>query len=104
LSAHHQQAENLGKGFRVIATSLDGKIVEALGHERYPNVLAVQFHPESPKLYDLSARVRFTPDDRARVNPRTFLEGHPPSLAFHQKIWAWFSQNLTGTLPKGTGQ
>ncbi len=104
LSTHHQQAEKLGQGLRVIATSLDGKVVEAIEHERYPNVLGVQFHPEAPQLYDPAARVRFTPEDRERVNPRTFLEEHPPSLAFHQKIWAWFSQNLTGTRPKGTGQ
>jgi putative glutamine amidotransferase len=103
-STHHQQAEKLGQGLRVIATSLDGKIVEAIEHERYPNVLGVQFHPESPKLYDPAARIRFTPEDRERVNPRAFLEEHPPSLAFHQKIWAWFSQNLTGTRPKGTPQ
>jgi putative glutamine amidotransferase len=102
-SSHHQQAEKLGRGFRVIATSLDGKIVEAMEHERYPNVLAVQFHPEALKLYDAAALIRFTPEEKERVNPRTFLEAHPPSLSFHQKLWSWFSQNLTGTLPKGKG-
>ena len=96
-SAHHQQAEKLGQGFRVIATSLDGKIVEALEHERYPNVLAVQFHPEATMLYDPAALISFTPEDRGCINPRAFLEAHPPSLAFHQKLWSWFYQNLTGT-------
>jgi putative glutamine amidotransferase len=91
-SSHHQMAEKLGKGFRVIATSLDGKVVEALEHERYPNVLGVQFHPEPPGLYDPAALVRFTPQDKEPLNPRSFLEAHSPSLAFHQKLWAWISQ------------
>jgi len=96
-SSHHQQAEKLGKGFLVIATSLDGKIVEAMEHERFPNVLAVQFHPEALKLYDPDARIRFTPEDKERLNPRTFLEEHPPSLPFHQKIWSWFCYSLTAS-------
>ncbi len=97
-SSHHQQAEKLGKGFRVIATSLDGKVVEAMEHERYPNVLAIQFHPESPKTYDLATRIRFTPEDKEGLNPRAFLEAHPPSLAFHQKLWSWFCHSLTASL------
>jgi len=91
-SSHHQQVEKLGKGFRIIATSLDGKVVEAIEHERYPNVLGVQFHPESPGLYDPEIRVRFSPQEMEPVNPRSFLEDHPPSLAFHRKLWAWVSQ------------
>jgi putative glutamine amidotransferase len=94
-SAHHQQADKLGKGLRVIATSLDGKVVEAIEHERYPNVLAVQFHPEMAELYNPASRVRFGPQDREPVYLRTFLEEHPPSLAFHQKLWAWVSQKFT---------
>ncbi len=91
-SSHHQQVENLGKGFRVIATSLDGKVVEAIEHERYPNVLGVQFHPEAPNLYHPQAGVRFNPRDKDPVNLKSFLDEHPPSLAFHQKLWAWVSQ------------
>jgi putative glutamine amidotransferase len=92
LSTHHQQAEKLGQGLRVIATSLDGKVVEALDHERYPNVLGVQFHPEMSELYDPAFRVKFAPQDKEPLNPKTFLKQHPPSAAFHQKIWAWVSQ------------
>ena len=91
-SSHHQQAEKLGKGFHVAATSLDGKVVEAIEHERYPNVLGVQFHPEASGLYSHAARVRFVPQEKESINPRAFLEEHPPSYAFHQKLWAWVSQ------------
>ncbi len=91
LSAHHQQVEKLGRGFRVIAASLDGKVIEAIQHERYANVLGVQFHPEFHILYDPEGRYRFTPEDREPVSLPAFLAAHPPSLEFHKKIWAWVS-------------
>ena len=93
-SAHHQAAEKIGQGLRVIATSLDGKVVEALDHERYPNVLGVQFHPEVADLYNPAFRVRSAPQDKEPLNLKTFLNQHPPSSAFHHKIWAWVSQNF----------
>jgi putative glutamine amidotransferase len=46
ISIHHQAVDRLGKDLEVIATSTDGKVVEALRHKRFPNVLGVQFHPE----------------------------------------------------------
>jgi putative glutamine amidotransferase len=91
-SSHHQMTGNLGRGCRVIATSLDGKIIEALEHELYFNVLGVQFHPEATGLYSPTSRVRFTPQESESVSPRSFLEEHPPSLAFHQRLWSWASQ------------
>jgi putative glutamine amidotransferase len=91
-SSHHQMAGNLGKGCRVIATSPDGKIIEAIEHERYPNVLGVQFHPEATALYSGTSRVRFTPQESGPVSPRSFLEEHPPSEAFHRRLWSWASQ------------
>ncbi len=91
-SSHHQMTGNLGKGCRVIATSPDGKITEAIEHERYPNVLGVQFHPEATSLYNRTTLVRFTPQESGSVSPRSFLEEHPPSLAFHRRLWSWASQ------------
>ncbi len=91
LSAHHQQVEKLGRGFRVIAASLDGKVIEAIEHERYANVLGVQFHPEFHILYDPEGRYRFTPEDQEPISLPAFLAAHPPSLEFHKKIWAWVS-------------
>lgn len=94
ISAHHQAAGKLGKGIKVIAASLDGKVPEAIEHEKYPNVLGVQFHPEFPILYDPAKTYRFTPEDREAVSLISILESNPPSLAFHQKIWEWFGQQL----------
>jgi len=52
LSSHHQAIESPGEGWLVAATSPDGKIIEAIEHERYPHVWGVQFHPEKPGLFD----------------------------------------------------
>lgn len=94
MSAHHQMADKLGKGFRVAATSLDGKVTEAIEHERFPNVLGVQFHPEFSMLWDAEPKYKFTPQDKELIAIKTFLEGHPPSFNFHKKIWAWFREKL----------
>jgi putative glutamine amidotransferase len=93
-SSHHQAVRKLGKGIRVIATSLDGKVVEAIEHEIYPNVLGVQFHPEAPSLWDATSKSRLTPDDEEETDLLSILENNLPSLAFHKKIWSWFSQKL----------
>jgi putative glutamine amidotransferase len=90
-SAHHQQAEKLGKGFEVIATSGDGKVTEAIAHKRFPNVLGVQFHPEAWVNYNPTVRVRFTPEDKEPFNLSAYLEAHPPTMEFHRKLWAWIA-------------
>ncbi len=91
-SAHHQQAEKLGKGFEVIATSIDGKVTEAIVHKRFPNVLGVQFHPEAWVNYSPTVRVRFTPEDKEPFDLNAYLEAHPPTMEFHRKLWAWIAR------------
>jgi putative glutamine amidotransferase len=93
-SSHHQAAKKLGKGIEVIATSLDGKVVEAIAHGKYPNVLGVQFHPESLNIWDETRKSRSTPEDKIKTALAAALKNDPPSLAFHKKLWAWFSQKL----------
>lgn len=95
VSAHHQTPGRLGKGMKVIAASLDGKVVEALEHETYPNVLGVQFHPEFPILYDRTRTFRFLPEDEKAISLLDILEHNPPAFEFHQKIWKWFEAKLT---------
>jgi len=94
LSSHHQMTKNIGKGFRVIATSMDEKVVEAIEHEIYPNVLGLQFHPETPRIWASPKKTRFTPDDAEETTLLEFLDGKPPSVKFHKRIWAWFTQAL----------
>lgn len=93
LSSHHQAVETLGKGLRIIATSVDGRIVEAVEHDRFPNVLGVQFHPEHRMLWESDPVFRMAPGD-APFSFRGLLEGAPPSYAFNRAIWKWLGDRL----------
>ena len=93
LSSHHQAIEKIGKGLVAVASSRDGKVVEAVEHKKYPNVLGVQFHPEHPLLFDAEPRHRQKPGD-SPTSFRAILEGTPPSLEFNRKIWSWFAGKL----------
>jgi len=52
VSLHHQGIEKLGRDLVVLATSLDGKIIEAVGHKKFPGVLGVQFHAEKDLMWE----------------------------------------------------
>lgn len=93
LSSHHQALGKLGRGWTVVATSRDGRIVEAIEHRKYPNVLGVQFHPEHPLLWSTEARFRQKPGEPL-TSYHALLASAPPSLAFNQGIWAWFGARL----------
>jgi putative glutamine amidotransferase len=94
LSSHHQAAEKLGCGLQVSATSLDGRVVEAFDHVRFPHVLGVQFHPESRRLYDPEFLIRLTPADTSGKSAYALLQDHPPSMEFHEQLWTWFEDCL----------
>ena len=94
LSAHHQMVDKLGKGMKIAATSMDGKVVEAIEHEKYPNVLGVQFHPEFPMLWDTTKKFKMRPDDKEETSLHSFLEKNPPSMDFHKKLWFWFFEKI----------
>jgi putative glutamine amidotransferase len=83
----------LGKGLKVIATSMDGKIVEAVAHENYPNVLGIQFHPENRMLWEGEAQFKLSPKD-APFSFKGLLEETPPSFAFNKGIWRWLGRKL----------
>ncbi len=93
-SSHHQALEELGKGLRVTATSLDGMVAEAVEHVGFANVLGVQFHPERRTLYQKGLRLRRRPQEPLDFNPRAFLKDNPPSYEFHLAIWKWFAEAL----------
>jgi putative glutamine amidotransferase len=96
LSSHHQSIQRLGKNLVVAATSMDGKVIEAIVHSRYKNVLGVQFHPENFHLYKKGSRFKTFPGKDPTLNLRRFLHNHPPSMKFHRKMWKWFSEALLG--------
>jgi len=93
LSSHHQAVKKLGAGLRVFATSRDGRVIEAFGHERFANVLGIQFHPEHPLLWDRQPQFRQKPGDEP-TSYFAILDGAPPSVAFNRKIWEWFADKL----------
>jgi putative glutamine amidotransferase len=93
-TAHHQAIGKLGANLRVTATSIDGKIVEAVEDVLFPNVLGIQFHPERYTLY----RKGFWQHEKTGAplvfNPLAFLQAHPPTFAFHRAIWKWFCDQI----------
>jgi len=93
LSSHHQAIKKLGKGLLVVATSRDGKIIEAAEHNKYPNVLGIQFHPENYRLWKTEPRYRQKPGDPL-TSYNAILTGAPPSLEFNKAIWKWFAGRL----------
>ena len=94
LSAHHQAVDKPGQGWRVSAVSRDGKVIEAMEHTQFANVLGVQFHPEHARLWDGSLEFVETPDAAATTSFRAILENAPPSWEFHRKIWEWYGNSL----------
>ena len=90
-SSHHQAADKIGKGLEITALSPDGKIVEGLAHNKYPNVFAVQFHPEIPGLYqDMYVR-KFNPEDE----PQSYNDIiGKKSIRFHEEYWYHISKVL----------
>ena len=91
LSSHHQAIGDLGKDLIVTATSMDGKVIEAIQHRIFPNVFAVQFHPEVPYLYTEDEKLKFSPTDV----PKSFFEIISESdRKFHLKYWKTISKGI----------
>lgn len=93
VSSHHQAAARPGRYIRVIATSMDGRVAEAIEHELFPNVLGTQFHPEFTVIWDKDKKVRISPDEEP-FTIRTRLEEHEPGFTFQRKIWEWFGDKM----------
>ncbi len=96
LSSHHQSVKKTGQGLFVAASSMDGKIVEALEHRKYKNVLGVQFHPEYRFLHSGMRFFTENPADKLYFTLSRFLKGNPPSENFHKNLWSWFTKALLG--------
>jgi putative glutamine amidotransferase len=84
LSSHHQGIETTGDAWRVVATSIDGKVIEAIQHTRYPHVFGVQFHPEKPGLFDPSVLHAELSGDSASF-AQTIRDNY--SYDFHLNYW-----------------
>lgn len=94
LSAHHQAIEHLGNDLEIIATSSDGKIVEAVRHRRFRRVLGIQFHPEHIALWTPTKKARAHADHPVRNAYFTTLAADEKSRLFHLGFWRVFSRWL----------
>jgi putative glutamine amidotransferase len=85
LSSHHQSLGKLGKGWKVTAWCMDGKIPEAIEHEQYPNVLGVQFHPERIKIFNYQ-HLKKIPGVSSGKSYRELFPGERGE-GFHDAFW-----------------
>jgi putative glutamine amidotransferase len=91
LSSHHQALERLGAGWKVSASSVDGKIIEAMEHEFFPHVAGVQFHPEKPGLFEPS--VIHPKSCNELINFREVIRD-TDSYDFHKAYWNYLGAIL----------
>lgn len=91
LSSHHQAAGRIGKGLLVAATGMDGKVVEALVHEKYPNVIGIQFHPEPSFLYQPETKIHLQPGQAAK-DSFIDLYGGIKGEIFNRNVWKWMGE------------
>ncbi|MFY9153065.1 MAG: gamma-glutamyl-gamma-aminobutyrate hydrolase family protein [Prolixibacteraceae bacterium] len=95
LSSHHQSIDELGKDLIVTATSMDLEVIEGVQHRIYPNVFAVQFHPEVPALYKEGKKLKFAPED----SPKSYFEIlGPESQEFHRNYWLAISKAIKSSI------
>lgn len=94
LSIHHQAVGTVGVDYTVWATSVDGKVVEAIGNRHYTNVIGVQYHPERAPLWDPAAVESHDPYEVSTNGPNiaySTLAHDPASRAFMAGVWTWLS-------------
>jgi putative glutamine amidotransferase len=87
LSSHHQCIRDLAKALKVAAVSDDGKIIEAVEHIKYNNLIGVQFHPENRFLFDGTERIFKKGEKSLKANELIDKE----SIEFHRSFWNYIS-------------
>jgi len=94
LSIHHQCIKKLGKGLLPVAQGQDGKVIEAITHKKYPNVLGVQFHPEAIELYD-STRTFLMYKGQDTLFSYKSLYPENKGVFFHQGFWKLITEKIS---------
>jgi putative glutamine amidotransferase len=93
-SSHHQCVDDLGKGIKPIAWSVDGQIVEAIVHRNYPKVIGIQFHPEVPLLYNANEKLNRVPNEEKK---HTYIDLYAGENGenFHRAFWKHFANSVS---------
>jgi len=89
LSWHHQAVKELSNNLEIIFTSVDGKVVEGVAHQRFKNVYGFQFHPEYSNLYKDDVLFKEFSQSKAKSLKELLVERK--SLKFHKDLWKYFS-------------
>jgi putative glutamine amidotransferase len=92
VSSHHQAIEKTGKDLRIAATSMDGKIIEALDHQKYPNVFGFQFHPEVTDIYNYNNLFQYQPRGEKESLRQMIEKGN--GYEFNLALWKKFASVL----------
>jgi putative glutamine amidotransferase len=92
VSSHHQAVEKTGKDLRIVATSMDGKIIEAIDHQKYQNVFGFQFHPEVTDIYNYNNSYQCNPGSE-KESLRLMIEKEN-GYKFHLALWGKFADVL----------
>lgn len=93
-SSHHQAVKDLGKGMVLSGTSLDGKVMELLTHDKYKNVIGTQFHPEFKTEHDPdSIKRKFHPDEKETMTEHEVLLKNK-SYKFNLSFWDNFISSI----------
>lgn len=96
LSYHHQCVERLASDLLPVAWSLDGIVLEAAVHRRYPNVLGTQYHIEFPEIYlQRDEPALLAPADTLAMSSREAVH-EAGSLVALREMWIHFAGLMAG--------
>lgn len=87
-SSHHQCIDESGLGLVPVAYSTDMKIIEAVVHEEYPNVLGVQFHPEVQSIFMNENKLKMKSGQTELFSYPELFPGEK-GMNFHKAFWKY---------------
>ena len=99
ISLHHQGIEKLGRGLVVLATSLDGKIIEAIRHKKFPGVLGIQFHAEKDLMGEPDSIYLQKEDDPVPNYVAEWFQKDPRARKFIEAFWRLVGERITTSAP-----
>ncbi len=90
LSRHHQSLDALGVDLYPLATSVDGLVIEAIGHRTYSGVLGVQFEPQSSEV-SMEKKDLLEFEATSDLGKRRLKD----MMTFHRVFWQLFAKLLS---------
>jgi len=92
ISSHHQAIKIPADCWEITARSMDGKVIEGIKSKTYPNVFAVQFHPEISELFEENGiEYKYSPRD---ISANYYNLTGKKGRKFLSKFWKMISKTL----------